>query len=110
MMFTEYEVVAEVEQLNLRRLRLWVRRGWIVPGSGEAGRTFDRLDLARVRLVCQLKDEMKLNDEAIPVVLSLMDQLYGIRREFKAMADAVDQLPEDVRARLRDSYSSPPKR
>ncbi len=105
-MLSETDVVAEVEEITVRRLRLWVRRGWVVPTASRAGHAYDQLDLARVRLVCQLKDEMKLNDEAIPVVLSLMDQLYGIRREFKAMTEAIDQQPEDIRTRLRKTYSS----
>lgn len=104
MMLTEEEVVARVEEVTVRRLRLWVRRGWVKPAMGQRGQRFDQLDIARVRLVCQMKDEMQLNDEAIPVVLSLMDQLYGMRRDMKALTQAIDRQPEEVRSRLREAY------
>ena len=60
--------------------------------------------MARVRLLCELKDEMKVNDEAMPVVLSLLDQLYGLRREMKALAQAIDRQPEGVRRKVREAY------
>ena len=104
MRHSEKEVVATVESVTLRRLRLWVRRGWVSPVTGKGGAQFDELDLARVRLLCELKDEMKVNDEAMPVVLSLLDQLYGLRREMKALAQAIDRQPEGVRRKVREAY------
>ena len=104
MKWSEADVVAQIEQITLRRLRLWVRRGWIAPAREEDDKRFDDLDLARIRLVCELKDDLNLNDDAVPVVLSLLDQLHGIRREFKALAQAVDQQPDAVRKTVRTAY------
>ena len=104
MRHNEKEVVAQVEAVTLRRLRLWVRRGWVAPAGGDGGPHYDELDVARVRLLCELKDEMKVNDEAMPVVLSLLDQLYGLRREMKALAQAIDGQPAAVRRKVRDAY------
>ena len=59
---------------------------------------FDEVDIARVRLVCELRDDLGLDAEAIPVVLSLVDQLYGVRRELRALARAVEQQPDEVAA------------
>lgn len=104
MRLTETEVVAQVEEVSVRRLRLWVRQGWVSPGAGKGGPFYDEIDVARIRLVCELKGQMNLNDDAVPVVLSLMDQLYGMRREFKALAQAIDQQPPAVRATLQQTY------
>ena len=104
MRHSEKEVVAKVESVTLRRLRLWVRRGWVSPATGERGAHFDELDVARIRLLCELKDEMKVNDEAMPVVLSLLDQLYGLRREMKVLSQAIDRQPEAVRLKVREAY------
>ncbi|MCB1550127.1 MAG: MerR family transcriptional regulator [Hyphomicrobiaceae bacterium] len=101
---SEHEVVAEVRQVTLRRLRLWVRRGWIAPAAGEAGPVFDDLDVARVRLVCHLRQELNLNEDAVPVVLSLMDQLYGIRHRFRTLTEVVEAQPEEVRKAVREAY------
>ena len=40
----------------------------------------------------------------MPVVLSLLDQVYGLRRELKALARAVDRQPEAVRQELMSAY------
>jgi chaperone modulatory protein CbpM len=48
-----------------------------------------------------LRDDLALDEEALPLILSLMDQLYGLRRELRALAQAVDREPDEVRARIR---------
>lgn len=103
MRWSESQVIAELTPLTRRRLRLWVRQGWIIPArsSGSGGPYFDERDVARLRLVCQLKDEMNLNDDALPVVLSLLDQLYGVRRELRALTQAVERQPDPVRSQVR---------
>ena len=97
MSFDEYTVVARVRRLNLRELRLWVRRGWLRPAEGEAGPVFDELDIARIRLLCDLRKEMSLPNDAVPVVLNLIDHLHRTRRELRALARAIEEQPEDVR-------------
>ena len=107
---TETEIVAEVEELTVRRLRLWVRRGWVAPRQHEDGPVYDELDAARVRLVCQLKSDMNINDDAVPVVLSLIDQLHGLRRQMRALTDAVDRQPGEIREMIvRATEVTPPK-
>ncbi|MBK1664543.1 hypothetical protein CKO38_08195 [Rhodospirillum rubrum] len=101
MRLSERDVVASVGQLSLTHLRLWVSEGWVAPAQGEAGPAFDEIDLARIRLIWQLRSEMDLNEEAIPVVLSLIDQIHGLRQELRTLAGAVDDLPADSRAHLR---------
>lgn len=107
MRMSEADVLATVRQVTVTRLEVWVREGWVVPTRREDGAAeFDELDVARLRLVCQLKDELNVNDDAIPVVLSLLDQVYGLRRELKALAGAVDRQPERVRAELLEALAA----
>ena len=80
MSLSEHDVVAQVGRISVRRLRLWVRRGWVAPSMGSEGPIFDTLDVARVTLLCQLKDDCGLSDDALPLVLSLMDQLEPLMR------------------------------
>jgi chaperone modulatory protein CbpM len=104
MRLTEEEVLAEVREVGIVRLRLWVERGWVVPNRDLAGPTFDELDVARIRLVCQLCDELAVEEDSLPVILSLVDQLYATRRDLKALARAVLQEPEDTRTRIHQHY------
>ena len=120
----EHQVVESVG-ISVTELRIWCEAGWVAPaaeldagdaadgaaggaaggGTGAGGRpVFDDVDVARVQLVRQLRDDLGLDAEFIPVVLSLVDQLYGVRRELRALAQAVEQQDQSVVARIRDAY------
>ena len=49
---------------------------------------------------------MEINDEAVPVVLDLMDQIYGLRCELRRVLDIVDQPPEPERSRVREAVQA----
>ncbi len=102
MMIDEREVIDRSEGLTVRQLRLWVRSGWVCPAIGESGPAFSQLDLARVHLIRQLLHDLKVSQDAMPVVLSLLDQVYGLRRELRCLARAVESQPPAVRKSILD--------
>jgi chaperone modulatory protein CbpM len=104
MRLDERMVVARVERLTLRDLRLWVREGWVRPALGERGPVFDELDLARIRLLCDLTKDMSLSADSLPVVLTLIDRLNEMRREVRCLREALDEQPEDIRSAVIRSY------
>ncbi|MBP2234467.1 chaperone modulatory protein CbpM [Sinorhizobium kostiense] len=106
MKLREREVVEVFRVLTLRQLRQWVQRGWIVPSQSETGPLFDEVDLARIRLVCELRRDMNVNDDAVPIILELLDQLYGLRRDLRAVVTALLDQPDDVRQKLTQSLSA----
>ena len=103
-MLNEHDVVARVARIELRELRLWVRKGWVKPAEGENGPVFDDLDVARIRLVCDLRKEMALPTDAMPVILSLLDQLHGARRDLRDLAAAIDAQSPEVRQAIVAAY------
>ena len=104
MRLTEQDVVARITEVTVVQLRTYVARGWIAPSADLGGLTYDEIDLARIRLVHELYDQLAIDEETLPVVLKLMDQLYGTRRELKALVQAVDKEDEDVRKRIRTTF------
>jgi hypothetical protein len=52
-------------------------------------------------LIRELRQEFLVNDDALEVVLSLLDQLYATRRVLKRVEEAVAALPEATRAEIR---------
>ncbi|MCD9148759.1 MerR family transcriptional regulator [Pseudophaeobacter flagellatus] len=108
MSHTEEKVLAEIRRLTRRDLRLWVREGWVRPAIGEAGPLYDDLDVARIRLLCDLRKEMALPSTAVPVVLTLIDRLHQTRRDLYSLVEAVDDQSDCVRhavvARLRARF------
>lgn len=104
MSYDEGTVVARVSRLTLTELRLWVNEGWVRPAEGEAGPVFDEVDVARIRLLCDLSKDLSLSEEALPVVLTLIDRLHRTRRELRCLAEALGRQPEEVRRAVGDSY------
>lgn len=97
MSYDERTVVTRVRRLTLRELRVWVSEGWVRPAQGEAGPVFDDVDVARIRLVCDLRKEMALPNDAVPVVLTLIDRLHETRRELRCLTEALEAQPDTVR-------------
>lgn len=104
-MISEEEVLRELGGVSLTRLRMWVKRGWVIPEETEAGYRFRDIDMARLELIRQLKVDMDVNNEAIPIVLSLIDQIHGLRYELKTLARAIEAQHEDIRSAILKACS-----
>lgn len=82
-------------------LQRWIDNAWVRPDGAPGRYLFREIDVARVRLILELRDEMQVNEEALPVVLSLLDQLYALRRRARQLTEAVEQtVPDEVRRDL----------
>ena len=99
-MISESELVATIESLDAEALQRWIALGWVLPRQDEKSLRFDPSDVARVRLICELHYDLRIEEDSLSVVLSLMDQLYATRRALAALVSAVEAQPEDVRARI----------
>lgn len=65
--------------LDTRTLSAWVEAEWLVPVASKTSFQFSEADLARARLITDLKANFGVNDEGIAIILHLLDQLYGLR-------------------------------
>lgn len=104
MSLDEQTVVAHVKRVELKELRIWVRKGWVRPAQSDRGPIFDEVDIARIRLLCDLKKDMSLPTNALPVVLTLVDRLTQTRRELRTLTDALEKQPEDVRLTIVNTF------
>jgi chaperone modulatory protein CbpM len=94
-------LVTRLSGLQRQDLERWIANQWIRPDGGAGHYMFREIDVARVRLIQQLRDEMQVNEEALPVVLSLLDQLYDQRRRMRELSDALGRTaPDEVRQNL----------
>ena len=66
-------------RLEHRWVEAWVTAGWLVPPQTDPELMFSDLDLARARLIRDLREDLGVNDEGIDVVLHLLDQVHGLR-------------------------------
>lgn len=104
MILTEAEIVARVETLTVERLKGWVAVGLVRPASQEGRPVFAEIDVARVELLCALEDELEFDAETLPVLLSLVDQVHGLRRELRNLSAAVDAQPQAVRDEIKSRF------
>ena len=69
--FTLIEV-SRLTGLDHSRISTWIAREWVSPPRPEV---FDHEDIARLRLIQELQQDFGANEEAIPLILHLVDQL-----------------------------------
>ncbi len=69
-----------VQGLDEQELDDWIARRWVRPEESAEGYRFEDIDVARVRLILTLRHEMEIEPGAVPVVLSLLDQVHALRR------------------------------
>ena len=99
-MITESEIVEAIGPLDADALQRWIDHGWVLPQRDSDSLRFDPSDVARVRLICELHYELRIEEDSLSVVLSLLDQLYATRRTLGAFISAVEIEPDDVRDRI----------
>ncbi|HZQ02193.1 MAG TPA: chaperone modulator CbpM [Reyranella sp.] len=83
--------------LTTVRVERWVARGLLRPLGGGDSWTFEQVDVARVRLLAELGDDMGLDDDTIEAVVSLIDQVHTLRDRLSLLARAVAEQPPATR-------------
>jgi chaperone modulatory protein CbpM len=87
-------------ELREAEVLTWVERGWVRPAQQDEEWTFEEIDVARVRLVRDLRYDMAVAEETVPLVLSLLDQVYELRHRMQVIARAVETQDEAVRSAI----------
>ena len=99
MKFTLQQVVSEVG-VTETDLQLWIEQRWVLPHKRDDNFVFDDVDIARARLIRELRVDLMVNEEAIPVVLSLLDQLHALRRTLARVNSAIDMASPAAKAEI----------
>ena len=97
---SELETLDAIPRLTQFRLTAFIEARIVVPLRADTGPVFRRIDLARIELLCELAEEFELDEDALGVVMSLLDQLHTARRDLRAIAGAVAAESPEVRARI----------
>lgn len=103
---TQDDVVAITSGLTHDRLTGFIAARVVVPLHSDTGPLFRQIDIARLRLLCELADDLDLDETALGIVMSLIDQLHGARFALEALALALAEESETVRARLGKALHS----
>ena len=78
--------------LQVQTLELWLDQRWLIPDQASDEMTFSDADVARARLIRDLKGDFGVNDEGVDVILHLVDQLHGLRGAFEQLHRNIKEL------------------
>jgi chaperone modulatory protein CbpM len=81
----EFVVRARIDDQTLAH---WIAAGWLLP-QRTPDPAFSEVDLARAQLIRELKEDFGVNDEGISLVLHLLDQIHGLRRNLQILVEEV---------------------
>ena len=93
-------VITLLGDLQIVELTSWIQRGWVQPDPAGDDWEFHEIDIARVRLIRDMRSRMELTDDAIPLVLSLLDQVYDLRGQLRLVLSAIETQPSEVRTAI----------
>jgi chaperone modulatory protein CbpM len=92
-----FDAVCRMVSLEPGELEHWIAERWVLPEAEASGYVFSDIDVARVRLIVELRRDLAIDEEAVPLVLRLLDQLYATRWRMRSLLRALETLPEEHR-------------
>ena len=108
---TEDEVIAAVSGVTRPRLVVFIETEVVIPLRRADGAVsvlvFRQIDVARMQVLCNLAEDLELDDSALAVVVALIDKLHAASQDLLAIARAVAAEPPDVRARIGAAIRTP---
>ena len=66
-------------ELDAEELASWISHRWVRPEPSGEDFLFMDIDIARVRLVHDLRHAMDIPEDTVPLILHLLDQIYDLR-------------------------------
>jgi chaperone modulatory protein CbpM len=105
--YSEDEVVVTVTRLTRSRLVSFIDAALVKPQRDTGGYVFRRIDIARLELLCDLSVDLDLDETALGIVISLIDQLHAARQDLAAVSHAISNLPADLQASITATLKTP---
>ena len=99
-MITFDSIKLEILGLDAEELARWIGAELVRADGPPGAWRFEEIDVARIRLILELRHELEVEERSLPIVLSLMDQLYDLRRRMARLNEALAEVPAEVRLKL----------
>lgn len=99
-MYDKGEVLLKIKSVSVTQLQVWVSEEWVRPAQGDADYIFNDADLARIRLLDFLENQLEVGNEAMPIILSLIDQVHDLREQLRIISDVIETQSGEVRETL----------
>ncbi|MGJ8586383.1 MAG: hypothetical protein ACSHXD_20015 [Marinosulfonomonas sp.] len=96
------EVINRVASLTAERLSHFEQLHIVTPITTPDGPRYRHLDVRRVTLLCELTDDFEVNEDALVIIMSLLDQLHGAHNKLEQLAQAIDEETSETRRRVTE--------
>lgn len=97
-------LIAEFPDLDAAEIEGWIERHWVTPDFDDSEDwIFADIDVARVRLIRDLRRDLGVDEGTVPLMLSLLDQVYDLRCALMAINRAIAIQPPEIREPVRDA-------
>ena len=75
-----YRITEVVETFSIQKTVIiqCIEQKWIDPADPE-NEKLDQEDISRIKFIQELQENMGVNDDAIPIILHLVDQIHYLR-------------------------------
>ncbi len=104
-LFTEEQTIERVVLLTRTRLTAFVETEAVIPLRGAQGLAFQRSDIARLELLCELAEVYEIEEHAVAVMITLIDQLHAARQDARMLVEAIRAQPDTVRAQIASALT-----
>lgn len=104
-MLKEQEVLSVIASVSDVQLRVWVSKDWVRPAQDGSTPVFNEADVARVRLLDTLINQLEIDHEATPIILSLIDQIHDMRAQMRRVSEVIEEQPDDIRRTILELMS-----
>ena len=100
------ELVAAITALQRSDLEIWIQEELVASQEDADMLFFSDMECARVRLICTLHYDLEIDADTLPVVLSLVDQLYDTRQRLLSLTAAIAAQDKSVQAEIMAAIDS----
>jgi chaperone modulatory protein CbpM len=84
--------LCDIVDIDTAVIERWMATSLILPEPAPTGPLFRDIDVARVRLLMELQG-LGIEEDALPIVMSLLDQLYATRDQLRRVLASLQELP-----------------
>ncbi|MEH6391154.1 MAG: hypothetical protein V7763_05815 [Sulfitobacter sp.] len=94
------EMIDRIGPLTPERLRHFESLRIITPVTTQRGPRYRTVDIRRITLLCELTDDFEVNEDALVIIMSLLDQLHGAHCRLDRIVQAICAEPAETKLRL----------
>ena len=97
-------IAAELADVHPQTLRIYERKGLIVPARVHNRRRYSDADIERCRLIQELTQEMRVNLAGVKMILEMRQRIDGMSQSMQSLQDEILKLQKGMEETLNRGF------